>query len=106
MVQLKVEGMKGVAIANMQQKLNSARDAQGHDWLEVCFEDSKWMKVPLKGDWFFDAFQGPMANLQRYASGEDKVLRTRVEDATKTMTLVEALYLSARKPGTKIPQVI
>jgi len=102
---LKVEGVKGAAIANMQQKLNSPRDAQGHDWLELCLEGSQWQKVPLKGDWFFDAFQGPMANLQRYAPGEDKGLRTRVEDAARTMALVETLYLSSGKPGTKIPKI-
>ncbi len=103
MVQLKVEGTKGVAVAHMQQKLNSREESRGHDRLEVCLRGNRWQAVKLKGDWFPDSFQGTMANLQRYISGEDKVLNTRVEDAVKTMSLVEALYLAARKPGTTLP---
>jgi predicted dehydrogenase len=103
MVQLKLEGTKGAAVAHMEQKLNSPERAKSSDRLEVCFSESNWRNVPLQGDWFPDAFQGPMANLQRFASGEDKVLNTRVEDAAKTMALVEACYLSAKAPGKKIP---
>jgi len=103
MVELKVEGTKGVAVAHMQQKLNSPEESKGHDALEVSLGSAKWRKVRLKGDWFPDAFQGPMANLQRYVSGEDKVLHTRVEDAVKTMALLEAMYTSSRTQGTKIP---
>ena len=105
MVQLKVEGTKGAAVAHMEQKLNSPERAKSHDRLEICLGGSKWQKVSLRGDWFPDAFQGPMANLQRYIAGEDKVLLTRVEDAAKTMALVEACYLSAGKPGTRLPKI-
>jgi len=104
MVQLKVEGTQGAAVAHMQQKLNSPGEAKGYDELEVSIGKTGWRKVKLKGDWFPDAFQGTMANLQRYVSGEDKALHTRVEDAAKTMALVEACYIAAGKPGTKIPK--
>ena len=33
---------------------------------------SDWINVPLQGAWFPDAFVGRMANLQRFASGEDR----------------------------------
>jgi hypothetical protein len=46
-----------------------------------------------------------MSNLQRFAADEDDVLETSVEDAVKTMALVEALYRSSSKPGTPIPSV-
>ena len=106
MVQMKVEGTKGVAVAHMQQKLNSPQEAKGHDRLEICLKDNQWKTVKLKEDWFPDAFQGTMANLQRYVSGEDKVLHTRVDDAAKTMALVEACYISSKAKGTAIPKSI
>jgi hypothetical protein len=43
-----------------------------------------------------------MANLQRFAAGEDAVLVSSVEDAWKTMALVEALYQSGAAPSTPI----
>ena len=43
-------------------------------------------------------------NLQRFATGEDAVLLTSVEDAWRTMALVEAAYRSGDCPGTPIPQ--
>lgn len=66
---------------------------------------SLWNSVTLAGSWFPDAFMGTMSNLQRFVSGEDKVLETSVEDAVKTMALVEALYRSNSRPGTPIPNV-
>ncbi|MFN3434125.1 MAG: gfo/Idh/MocA family oxidoreductase, partial [Sphingomonas sp.] len=59
--------------------------------------------VPLQGSWFPDAFIGPMANLQRFAAGEDTTLATGVEDAWHTMALVEAAYRSAGAASTPIP---
>jgi predicted dehydrogenase len=89
----------------MEQKLGERMKVKGLDRLEVSFQGSKWKKVRLQGDWFPDAFQGTMANLQRYVSGEDKVLNTRVEDAAKTMALVEACYISSRQRGTPLPKI-
>ena len=74
------------------------------DGLEFTDEDGEWVNVPLKGQWFPDAFIGTMSNLQRYASGEDKILPTGFEDAYKTMCLVEALYRSIEAGGTPIPK--
>jgi predicted dehydrogenase len=105
MVQFMVEGLKGAAVAHMEQKLNRPAFG-GSDRLEVALEGSDWRKVPLKGDWFPDAFQGPMANLQRYLSGEDKVLNTGVEDSVKTMALIEACYVSSRRKGASIPKIL
>ncbi|WP_036486836.1 Gfo/Idh/MocA family protein [Nitratireductor basaltis] len=64
-----------------------------------------WIDVPLEGTWFPDAFVGRMANLQRFASGEDGELVSSVEDAWKTMALVEAAYRSSAQPATSIPEI-
>lgn len=61
-----------------------------------------WVEVPLQGTWFPDAFVGRMANLQRYAAGEDQDLVSSVEDAWMTMALVEALYASNAAPATPL----
>jgi hypothetical protein len=58
--------------------------------------------VPLQGAWFPDAFVGRMANLQRFASGEDSDLISSVEDAWNTMALVEAAYKSSSLPATAL----
>jgi hypothetical protein len=62
-----------------------------------------WEPVPLAGRWFPDAFIGTMANLQRFAAGEDPVLYSSVEDAWHTMALVEACYCSNAAAATVVP---
>ena len=61
-----------------------------------------WVEVRLEGSWFPDAFINRMANLQRFASGEDAELVGSVEDGWKTMALVEAAYRSSAAPATPI----
>jgi len=58
--------------------------------------------VAIKGTWFPDAFIGTMANLMRYVEGSDKTLFTSVEDAIKTMAVVEAAYESSANGATAI----
>lgn len=66
---------------------------------------SQWIDVPLTGGWFPDAFVGRMANLQRFASGEDSELVSSVEDGWRTMALVEAAYTSSASPATPLPRM-
>ena len=63
---------------------------------------SDWIPVPLAGAWFPDAFINRMAQLQRYATGEETTLIGSVEDGWKTMALVEAAYRSSAAPATPI----
>jgi hypothetical protein len=73
------------------------------DTLEIGTERG-WSFVSLDGSWFPKAFEGTMANLQRYASGEDKALESGVDDALRTMALVEACYTASRRAPTRIPR--
>jgi hypothetical protein len=41
--------------------------------------------------------------LQRFVAGEDSVLHTSVDDAMRTMAVVEACYESSNGGGTPIP---
>lgn len=65
---------------------------------------NEWVSVPLGGTWFPDAFVGRMANLQRFAAGEDEELVSSVEDAWNTMALVEAAYQSSAAPATPLAE--
>jgi predicted dehydrogenase len=98
--QMVVEGMRGAA--RLTWGVNLAYPTGPADTMEVA-ADGGWQNVPLRGSWFTTAFEGPMSNLQRFVAGEDPVLVTGVNDAIKTMALVEACYTSSATGGTPIP---
>lgn len=64
----------------------------------------QWQTLDIHGSWFPEAFIGTMASLQRYVLGESPVLPTSVEDAFRTMAVVEAAYQSSEAGGVPIPQ--
>jgi len=106
--QIMVEGTKG--IARVTWGVNLDYPAGPPDTMQVSGLSGDtasglgpgWTTVPLRGSWFTEAFEGPMSNLQRFTSGEDRVLVSPVEDATKTMAAVEACYESSRHGATPI----
>ncbi len=100
--ELKIEGTRGAVVAKMGVNLNYPEGEP--DELELITESGAWEGVPLRGSWFTEAFEGPMSNLQRYVSQEDDVLVSGVEDAVKTMALVEACYTSSQRGSTPIPK--
>ena len=65
-------------------------------------QDSQWRAVEIPGSWFPDAFIGSMGSLMDYLSGYSDRLPTSVEDAYKTMAVVEAAYESDSSGGTKV----
>ncbi|MBC8329893.1 MAG: Gfo/Idh/MocA family oxidoreductase [Planctomycetes bacterium] len=101
------EGTRGAIKATMGVNLNYPVGEP--DSLEFCLLPSgggqpEWRPVELAGSWFPDAFAGTMANLQRFAAGEDDALWTRVDDAYRTMAVVEACYRASAEGGTAIPE--
>ena len=98
----RVEGVDGAALAKLGVLLDYPAGEPDELWLAP--RGGPWRQVPLAGAWFPDAFIGPMANLQRFAAGEDASLSTHVEDAWRTMALVEAAYRSGDQSGQHIPQ--
>lgn len=97
----RVEGADGAAQAKLGVLLDYPAGEPDELWLAP--RGGPWERVDLSGAWFPDAFVGPMANLQRYAAGEDAVLATRVDDAWRTMALVEACYAAAAQPSFPLP---
>jgi predicted dehydrogenase len=76
------------------------------DSFEYCVLDSQsppeWRALNIEGSWFPDAFLGTMADLMCFAEGSSLELPGSVEDAYKTMAVVEAAYASNDGGGTKI----
>jgi predicted dehydrogenase len=98
---MKVEGTDAAALLTLGVNLNYP--AGPPDRMELAFNGGEWRSVPLRGSWFTEAFEGPMSNLQRFVEGEDDALVSPVDDAIKTMAVVEACYLSSDRGGTPIP---
>ena len=99
--QMIVEGVRGAA--RLTWGVNLAYPTGPADTLEIT-ESGDWRDVPLRGSWFTTAFEGPMSNVQRFVAGEDDTLVSGVDDAMKTMALVEACYTSSAEGGTPIPE--
>ncbi|PPJ46729.1 gfo/Idh/MocA family oxidoreductase [Rhizobium sp. KAs_5_22] len=101
--EFRVCGTEGAAYIQLGVNLDYPRGEP--DILEIYPKGgSEWVSVPLDGTWFPDAFVGRMANLQRFAAGEDSELVSSVEDAWMTMALVEALYASNAAPATPLAE--
>jgi predicted dehydrogenase len=99
------EGDQGAAIVKLGLLLNYPTGEPDELWIAKKGREAE--QVPLIGGWFPDAFIGVMANVQRYAAGEDAILETSVESAWRTMALVEACYQSnaiAGAPIAALPQ--
>jgi predicted dehydrogenase len=95
------EGDRGAALVKLGLLLNYPEGEPDELW--IAAKGGPWESVLLSGRWFPDAFIGTMANLQRFAAGEDPILHSSVEDAWHTMALVEACYRSNAAPATPVP---
>ncbi|MBK7404552.1 MAG: Gfo/Idh/MocA family oxidoreductase [Phycisphaerales bacterium] len=101
--ELRIEGTRGAAVAKLGVNLNYPHGEPDELW--IAMDDHDWRQIPLRGNWFPHAFEGPMCNLQRCIAGDDKALLTDVDNSLKTMALVEACYQSDAAGGTPIPRV-
>jgi predicted dehydrogenase len=99
--EFRISGTEGAACVKLGVNLDYPRGEPDELWIYPK-GGTDWVQVPLEGAWFPDAFVGRMANLQRYASGEDAELVGSVEDAWTTMALVEAAYRSSASPATPL----
>jgi predicted dehydrogenase len=62
----------------------------------------EWKPLEVEGSWFPDAFIGTMADLMCFVEGSALELPGSVEDAYKTMAVIEAAYESNDGGGTKV----
>lgn len=98
---LRIEGTRGTIVARLGVNLDYPRGRS--DSLEISREGGAWERIPLRGNWFPHAFEGPMANLQRLATGAATRIESDFDDAWRTMALVETCYKSAAG-GERVPE--
>lgn len=99
--EFRICGTRGAAYVKLGVNLDYPRGEPDELWIRPD-GGKDWVAVPLEGTWFPDAFENRMANLQRFAAGEDSELIGSVEDAWHTMALVEAAYESSVRPATPL----
>ena len=101
---IRVEGTAGCAHLTVGYLFDYVKPVP--ETLEMTIAGQPWTKVPLVGgERVPDAFGYVMANLQRYADGEDTVLDTDVHDSIRTMALVDAALRSSRQGGV-VPEAV
>ncbi len=100
---VRIDGQNGAAYVKLGLLLNYPEGEP--EEVHIKTEGTSWVSVPMSGRWFPDAFVGVMANLQRFAAGEDPTLHTAVDDAARTMALVEACWQSSRSGATPVPEL-
>ncbi len=102
---VKWEGEHGAIKAQLGVNLNYPEGLP--DYFEYCLlnngQPASWRSVELKGTWFTDAFIGTMASVMRFVEGSASELPTSVDDAFRTMAVVEAAYRSSESGGTEVP---
>ncbi|MGH8021562.1 MAG: Gfo/Idh/MocA family protein [Opitutaceae bacterium] len=104
---VKWEATRGAIKSQLGLLLNYPRGEP--DALEICRLDAAgkpgpWEPVPFEGTWYPHAFIETMAEVIRFAEGRSSGLSTGVDDAFKTMAVVEAAYESSAHGSTPIPQ--
>jgi len=104
MSQIQVSGSNGTAV--LKTGVNLAYPSGEPDSLWVQTGRSAGSEIPLRGNWFIEAFEGPMSNLQRFVCGEDESLVSSLADALHTMALLEACYRSSGSRPTPIPSTV
>jgi predicted dehydrogenase len=102
---VKWEGTKGAIKLRLGLLLNYPK-GQSDTFEYVILEEGKepeWKNIPLSGSWFPEAFMRSMGSLMSYLDGATTTLPASVEDAYRTMAVVEAAYQSNDGGGTPVP---
>lgn len=101
---VKWEGARGAIKTQLGLLMDYPRGVP--DNYQFCvLEEGKspvWQDHAIEGSWFPDGFIGTMGSLMQYLNGTADTLPTSVEDAYRTMEVVEAAYESDDSGGTAV----
>lgn len=101
---IKWEGTSGAIKSTLGLNLNFPKGEKD------CFEyvtlmegtEPEWKPLEIEGSWYPDAFIGSMADLLCFSEGTSDKLITSVDEAYKTMQIVEAAYESSASGATPL----
>jgi predicted dehydrogenase len=102
---VKIEGTEGAIKMQIGVNLNYPKGLP--DTFEYCIlsEGQSWHTLDLDGNWFIEAFPGPMAGLMKKVKNPEYDYINSVEDAIHTMELVRACHISSDRGGVKLSEV-
>jgi predicted dehydrogenase len=101
---IKWEGTRGAIKAKMGVLLDYPKGQPDEfEYVENgSGEECEWKRLELGGSWFPDAFARSIASLMSYLDGSSKTLPASVEDAYRTMAVVESAYASSASGGAAV----
>ncbi len=98
------EGTKGAIRMDMGVNLDYPKGVPDTvSYAERGSSRKQWTTLPVKGNWFPDAFVGSMGALQSFVEGSVPGLPIGFESAYETMALVEAAYRSSASQTEPLP---
>jgi predicted dehydrogenase len=98
------EGTGGAIRMNMGVNLDYPKGVPDTlAYAERGLPGGQWKTLPVRGNWFPDAFVGSMGALQSYVEGSTTDLPIGFESAYETMALVEAAYRSSARQAEPLP---
>lgn len=100
---VRFEGDKGIVKVTLGLCMDHPRGQP--DVFEYCLLDRDgppWETVEIEGTWMPHAFIGTMASVMRKVEDPSRPLPTAVDDALRTMAVVEAAYTSSERGSVPI----
>lgn len=99
---LKIEGSKGAIKLTIGVYLDYPV-GKPDQFKYILLDDGKgWRELDIKGTWFSEAFIGPMGGLMRKLEDPNYNYINDIEDAYKTMLILEAAYESNNMGSHKV----
>jgi predicted dehydrogenase len=99
---LKIEGTDGAIYIQIGVSLDYPKGKpDGFEFVSKTHTGGQWTTVPLQGNWFPDAFIGPMMEVQRLRK-RNSDRQVMLGEDFDTMRLVEMAYRSSEVGGIKL----
>lgn len=97
----KIEGTTGAVKIQIGLILNYPKGSEDK-FLYVLDDGKGWRSMEIEGTWFPHAFMGPMGGLQKKLEDPSYLFVNDIEDAWRTMCVVEACYVSSDNGATQV----
>jgi len=99
---VKWEGTEGAIKTQLGLLMNYPRGERDYLAVAKTGHTGEWEQIPVEGSWFPDAFAHTMRSLMDFVAGRSPQLATAIDDAYRTMAVVEAAYESDASGGTTV----